>query len=184
MLIAAVNGKVVSLKAPLANRHPGAVDEAGREIVPLPRAEFKVDRPMPWVGNLTRNLIIHSQSATGTRGYIHFLNSADVEIAKKVAKAVRFSSGGLRFVKAAGFLVRGQAQVSMNLTDFEQTPIHRVFEAVRAEAARFGVLPQSSEIVGLVPKKAIEMTAAAYLSVENFKSDLILENRLLDSTER
>jgi glutamate formiminotransferase len=68
--------------------------------------------------------------------YNIFLNTAEVDIAKKIAKAVRFSSGGLRYVKAAGFLVRGQAQVSMNLTDFEQTPIHRVFEAVRAEAAR------------------------------------------------
>ena len=68
--------------------------------------------------------------------YNVFLNTPDVDIAKKIAKAVRFSSGGLRFLKAAGFLVRGQAQVSMNLTDFEQTPIHRVFETVRREAAR------------------------------------------------
>src|SRR5919198_5502628 len=74
--------------------------------------------------------------------YNVFINTPDVEIAKKVAKAVRFSNGGLRYVKAAGFLVRGQAQVSMNLTDFEQTPIHRVFEAVRSEAARYGVVPQ------------------------------------------
>lgn len=110
--------------------------------------------------------------------YNIFLNTADVEIAKKVAKAVRFSSGGLRFVKAAGFLVRGQAQVSMNLTDFEQTPIHRVFEAVRAEAARYGVLPQSSEIVGLIPKKALEESAEWFLRIENFDSSLILENRL------
>ncbi len=110
--------------------------------------------------------------------YNIFLNTADVEIAKKVAKAVRFSSGGLRFVKAAGFLVRGQAQVSMNLTDFEQTPIHRVFEAVRAEAARYGVGPQSSEIVGLIPKKALEQSAEWFLQIENFDSSLILENRL------
>jgi glutamate formiminotransferase / formiminotetrahydrofolate cyclodeaminase len=110
--------------------------------------------------------------------YNIFLSTSDVEIAKKVAKAVRFSSGGLRFVKAAGFLVRGQAQVSMNLTDFEQTPIHRVFEAVRAEAARYGVQPQSSEIVGLIPKKALEQSAEWFLQIENFDSSLILENRL------
>src|ERR671936_1985045 len=79
--------------------------------------------------------------------YNVFLNTPDVEIAKKIAKAVRFSTGGLRFVKAAGFLVRGLAQVSMNLTDFEQTPIHRVFEYVKREAARHGVMPISSEIV-------------------------------------
>lgn len=110
--------------------------------------------------------------------YNVFLNTPDVEIARKVAKAVRFSSGGLRFVKGAGFLVRGLAQVSMNLTDFEQTPIHRVFEMVKREAARYGVAPVSSEIVGLIPKKALEQAAEWFLQVENFDSSLILENRL------
>src|SRR3954453_6785027 len=110
--------------------------------------------------------------------YNVFLNTTDVEIAKKVAKAVRFSSGGLRFVKGAGFLVRGQAQVSMNLTDFEQTPVARVFEYVKREAARYGVAPVSSEIVGLIPKKALEQAAEWFLQVENFDSSLILENRL------
>jgi len=110
--------------------------------------------------------------------YNVFLNTPDVEIAKKIAKAVRFSSGGLRFVKGAGFLVRGLAQVSMNLTDFEQTPVHRVFELVKGEAARYGVMPVSSEIVGLIPKKALESAAEWFLQVENFDSSLILENRL------
>ncbi len=100
--------------------------------------------------------------------YNVFLNTTDVDIAKKVAKAVRYSSGGLRFVKGAGFLVRGLAQVSMNLTDFEQTPIHRVFEYVKREAARYGVIPVSSEIVGLIPKKALEQAAEWFLQVENF----------------
>jgi glutamate formiminotransferase len=110
--------------------------------------------------------------------YNVFLNTPDVDIAKKVAKAVRFSSGGLRFVKGAGFLVRGLAQVSMNLTDFEQTPIARVFEYVKREAARYGVSPVSSEIVGLIPKKALEQAAEWFLQVENFESSMILENRL------
>jgi glutamate formiminotransferase / formiminotetrahydrofolate cyclodeaminase len=110
--------------------------------------------------------------------YNVFLSTPDVEIAKKIAKAVRFSSGGMRFVKGAGFLVRGLAQVSMNLTDFEQTPIHRVFEVVKREAARYGVTPVSSEIVGLIPKKALESAAEWFLQVENFDSSLILENRL------
>jgi glutamate formiminotransferase / formiminotetrahydrofolate cyclodeaminase len=110
--------------------------------------------------------------------YNVFLNTPDVEIAKKIAKAVRFSSGGMRFVKGAGFLVRGLAQVSMNLTDFEQTPVHRVFEVVKREAARYGVAPVSSEIVGLIPKKALESAAEWFLQVENFDSSLILENRL------
>src|SRR5580704_13303915 len=110
--------------------------------------------------------------------YNVFLNTPDVEIAKKIAKAVRASNGGMRFVKGAGFLVRGLAQVSMNLTDFEQTPVHRVFEMVKREAARYGVTPVSSEIVGLIPKKALEQAAEWFLQVENFDSSLILENRL------
>src|SRR6202049_1211328 len=110
--------------------------------------------------------------------YNVFLNTPDVDIAKTVAKAVRFSNGGLRFVKGAGFLVRGLAQVSMNLTDFEQTPIHRVFDFVKREAARYGAAPASSEIVGLIPKKALEQAAEWFLQVENFDSSLILENRL------
>jgi glutamate formiminotransferase / formiminotetrahydrofolate cyclodeaminase len=110
--------------------------------------------------------------------YNIFLNTADVYVAKQIAKAVRASSGGFRFVKGAGFLVRGMAQVSMNLTDFEQTPIHRVFEFVKREAARYGVAPVSSEIVGLIPKKALEQAAEWFLQVENFDSSLILENRL------
>jgi len=110
--------------------------------------------------------------------YNVFLNTTDVEVAKKVAKAVRFSSGGFRFVKGAGFLVRGMAQVSMNLTDFEQTPVARVFELVKREAARYGATPVSSEIVGLIPKAALEQAAEWFLQVENFDSSLILENRL------
>ncbi len=110
--------------------------------------------------------------------YNVFLSTPDVQIAKNIAKAVRFSNGGLRFVKGAGFLVRGMAQVSMNLTDFEQTPIHRAFELVKREAERYGVIPVSSEIVGLIPKKALESAAEWFLQVENFDSSLILENRL------
>ena len=110
--------------------------------------------------------------------YNVYLNTSDVEIAKKIGKAVRFSSGGLRYVKGMGVLVRGMAQVSMNLTDFEQTPIARVFEFVMREAARYGAIPVFSEIVGLIPKKALEDAAEWFLQVENFDSSLILENRL------
>ena len=110
--------------------------------------------------------------------YNVYLNTSDVDIAKKVGKAVRFSNGGLRFVKGMGIPVRGLAQVSMNLTDTDQTPIARVFEFVKREAARYGVMPLSSEIVGLIPKKALEDAAEWFLQVENFDSSLILENRL------
>jgi len=110
--------------------------------------------------------------------YNVYLNTPDVEIAKRVAKAIRFSNGGLRYVKGMGVPVRGLAQVSMNLTDTDQTPIARVFEYVKREAARYGVMPLSSEIVGLIPKKALEDAAEWFLQIENFDSSLILENRL------
>ncbi len=112
------------------------------------------------------------------------LNTADVEIAKKIAKSIRYSSGGFRYVKSMGVPLasRNLAQVSMNLTDFEQTPMHRVFEAVRAEAARYGASIVGSEIVGLIPKRALELTAEWYLRAENFHPSLVLENRLAEAT--
>jgi len=108
------------------------------------------------------------------------LATADVSIAKKIAKAIRFSSGGFRYVKAMGVTLasRNLAQVSMNLTDFEQTPVHLVFETVRREAERYGVAVAGSEIVGLIPKKALEISAEYFLRVENFKPESVLENRI------
>jgi glutamate formiminotransferase len=110
--------------------------------------------------------------------YNVFLNTSDAEIARKIARTVRFSSGGLPFVKAMGVLVRGLAQVSMNLTDTDRTPIARVFELVKSEAARYGVAVLSSEIIGLVPKRALEDAAGSSLQLEGFDSSVILENRL------
>ncbi len=110
--------------------------------------------------------------------YNIYLQTKDVEIAKKIAKAVRFSGGGFRAVKGMGVEVRGQAQVSMNLTDTDLTPIARVFEFVKREAERYGGPVQSSEIVGLVPKRVIEDAAEWFLQVENFDSSMILENRM------
>jgi len=108
------------------------------------------------------------------------LNTPDVEIARRIAKTIRFSNGGLRYVKAMGIdlKARGLAQVSINLTDFEQTPMHRVFEMVEREAQRHGVAIVGSEIVGLVPKRAIELTADFYLQLENFSPSQVLENRM------
>src|ERR1700741_2482343 len=108
------------------------------------------------------------------------LNTPDVAIANKIAKAIRFSSGGLRYVKSMGveLKARNLAQVSINLTDFEQTPMHRVYEMVKREAARYGAIPVGSEIVGLIPKKAIEMAADYFLQVENFSPSQVFENRL------
>jgi len=113
------------------------------------------------------------------------LNTPDVSIANKIAKAIRFSSGGLRYVKSMGveLKARNLAQVSINLTDFEQTPMHRVYEMVKREAARYGVVPVGSEIVGLFPKKAIEMAADYFLQVENFSPSQVFENKLMAALE-
>ncbi|MGB8472987.1 MAG: glutamate formimidoyltransferase [Candidatus Acidiferrum sp.] len=108
------------------------------------------------------------------------LNTSDVGIANKIAKAIRFSSGGLRYVKSMGveLKARNLAQVSINLTDFEQTPMHRVYEMVKREAERYGAAPVGSEIVGLIPKKAIEMAADFFLQLENFSPEQVFENKL------
>jgi glutamate formiminotransferase len=111
------------------------------------------------------------------------LGTADAGIAKKIARTIRFSSGGFRYVKSMGVSLasRNLAQVSINLTDFEQTPMHLVFEAVRREAERHGVPVVGSEIVGLVPRKALEMSAEYFLRCENFRPELVLENRIADA---
>lgn len=108
------------------------------------------------------------------------LSTADVEIAKKIAKGMRHSSGGYRFVKAMGLKLeeRGIAQVSMNMTDFKKTPLSRVFESVRAEAERYGVSIVGSEIVGLVPSEALIDAADYFLRLEGFRPSQILERRL------
>jgi glutamate formiminotransferase len=109
-----------------------------------------------------------------------YLNTDDVAAAKTIARAVRHSSGGLRCVKALGMLVEGKAQVSMNLTNYRVTPIHRVVELIRAEADRFGVSVTRSEVVGIVPAEALLDAAQFYLQLHGFLPDQILENRLGD----
>ncbi|HXD20164.1 MAG TPA: glutamate formimidoyltransferase [Vicinamibacterales bacterium] len=108
------------------------------------------------------------------------LNTDRLEVAKKIAAAVRFSSGGFRFVKAMGVTLadRNIVQVSMNLTNYEKTPILRVFEAVQREAARYGVAVLESEIVGLVPSGALLDVTLATLQLTQFRRDQILETRL------
>ena len=103
-----------------------------------------------------------------------------VDVAKKIAAAIRHSSGGFRFVKAAGFELkeRGVVQVSMNLTNYEKTPIFRVFETVKREAERYGVQVLESEIVGLVPAAALNAAAEYYLQIAGFKPEQVLENKL------
>lgn len=123
-------------------------------------------------------------TAVGARTFLVAYNvnlaTADLEVANRIARALRHSSGGYRYVKAMGveLMARGIVQVSMNLTDYTKTPVFRAFEAVRREAERYGVQVVGSEIVGLVPGEALERTAEWYLKVEGFKRGQVIENRL------
>jgi len=112
--------------------------------------------------------------------YNVYLNTGDVEIAQKIARAIRHSSGGLRYVKALGVYTaqRGLAQVSMNMTNYHQTPLYRVFEMIRREAARYGVAVVGSEIVGLVPEGALLESAEYYLRLEDLSEEQLLERQL------
>jgi glutamate formiminotransferase len=112
------------------------------------------------------------------------LDTDRLDVAKKIAAAVRHSSGGFRFVKAMGVALsdRGIVQVSMNLTNYEKTPVFRVFEFVKREAARHGVAVLESEIVGLVPAAALTASAAWYLQIDSFTDNLVLETRLRQSS--
>ncbi len=109
------------------------------------------------------------------------LATTDVKIAERIAKAIRFRDGGFRYVKALGFEVKEKncVQVSINMTDYTKTPLYRVFEMVKREAQRWGVNVLESEIVGLVPQAALVACARYYLQLNSFKSDQILENRLM-----
>jgi glutamate formiminotransferase len=106
-----------------------------------------------------------------------------LDVAKKIAAGIRMSSGGYRYVKAMGIALddRGIVQVSMNLTNYEKTPIFRVFETVKREAARYGVSVLESEIVGLVPSAALTQAAEFYLQLEGFSGKQVLENKLRES---
>lgn len=119
-------------------------------------------------------------TAVGARqpliAYNIFLHTSDVNIAQRVARAIRHSSGGLRYCKAIGLLVRGRAQVSINVTDFRRTPIHQIFELVRVEAARYGVMAAESEVIGLIPRDALIDAAEYYLNLNTFRREQILED--------
>ncbi|HYP26405.1 MAG TPA: glutamate formimidoyltransferase [Blastocatellia bacterium] len=113
------------------------------------------------------------------------LGTSDVEVANKIARAVRHQTGGLRYVKALGFELkdRGIVQVSMNMVNYEGTPLFRAFEMIRREAERYGVPVVGSEIVGLVPQAALNAAADFYLRLEGFTPEQILEQRLQNAME-
>jgi glutamate formiminotransferase len=120
--------------------------------------------------------------AVGARPFLvafnAFLDTDDVEIARQIARRVRESGGGLPAVRSLGFLVGGRAQVSMNLTDLERTPIPTALEAVRSAAAELGASVESTELVGLAPLSAILDTAKHYLGLRELAPDHVLETRL------
>ena len=109
--------------------------------------------------------------------------ATNLPVAREVAKAVRGSSGGLRYVKALGLEIDGQAQVSMNLVDTERTPLHRAYEAVRTEAAAHGVAPTWSELVGLVPERALLDAGARHVQLRGFAPQMLLEHRVRESVQ-
>jgi len=109
-----------------------------------------------------------------------YLTTNDTRVAQNIARAVRHSSGGLRYVKAMGVLVEGRAQVSMNLTNFRQTPVARVVEIIRREAARYGASIHHSELVGLIPQEALNDAAIWHLQLDHFEPLQVLEQRLME----
>jgi len=122
-------------------------------------------------------------TAVGARPFLVAYNvylgpASNIGVAKDVAKAVRGSSGGLRYVKGLGLEVDGQAQVSMNLVDLEKTPLYRAYDLVKMEAAAHGVAPTWSEIVGLVPERALFETAARHIQLRGFSADVVLERKV------
>ena len=113
------------------------------------------------------------------------LATKDISVAERIAKSIRHIGGGFRYVKAMGVALedRGQVQVSINMTNFQKTPLHRVFECVKSEAERYGVSIVGSEIVGLTPADALFAAAEHYLRIENFTSAQVLEMRLLEGED-
>src|SRR6201991_1205620 len=121
--------------------------------------------------------------AIGARPFLVAYNvylgpASNLQVAKNVAKALRGSSGGLRYVKGLGLEVDGQAQVSMNLVDTEKTPLYRAYDMVKMEAQAQGVSPTWSEIVGLVPEKALFETAARHIQLRDFQPGMVLEKKV------
>src|SRR5512138_439047 len=111
-----------------------------------------------------------------------YLTTGDVDIAKKIAKAIRHSSGGLRHVKSLGLLVEGRAQVSINFTNFRETPLARVIETIRREAGRYGVNIHHSELIGLIPNEALVDAAVWYTQLDAFDKSQVLESRLFETS--
>jgi glutamate formiminotransferase / 5-formyltetrahydrofolate cyclo-ligase len=177
-------------KVPVYLYEEAASDAARRNLEDIRRGEFeglaeKMRQPA-WRPDFgpTAPHVSAGASVVGARmpliAYNINLATDRLDVAKKIAAAIRHSSGGFRYVKAMGIRLeeRNVVQVSMNLTNYEKTPIHRIFESVRREAARYGVNVLESEIVGLVPSAALVGAAQYFLQLDLFNADQVLENRL------
>jgi len=140
------------------------------------RPDFGPGEPHPSAGAV----------AMGARAFLIAYNinlgTKSLAVADRIAKAIRHLSGGFRYVKAMGVELadRGLVQVSINMTNYRRTPLHRVFECVRSEADRHGVPIVGSEIVGLTPAEALYMAAEHYLRLEGFSAEQVLETKLLE----
>jgi len=169
-----------------------ATAEHRRNLADIRRGEFeglarKMKDPL-WAPDFGPEEPHSSAGATvvGAREFLIAFNvnlgTPDVEIAERIARAVRHSSGGFRYCKAMGVVLseRRIAQVSINMVNFKKTPLHRVVEMIKTEAARFGVNVVGSEIVGLVPNDALLSAAEFYLRLEGFDPSQVLENRLAE----
>jgi len=181
------------LSIPVYLYEESATSDARRNLATIRKGEFegfaeKITLPQ-WRPDFGQAKIHPTAGvvAVGAREFLIAYNinlaTADLSVAKEIARAVRFSSGGLRYVKALGFPLaeKGIVQVSMNLTNFKKTPILRVFELVKREAERRGVMVIGSEIVGTVPREALYDVARMALQVRDFSHDLILEERIDDA---
>lgn len=117
--------------------------------------------------------------------YNIYLNTDDMEVAKAIARNIRFSGGGLRFIQAGAMNIeeRGVVQVSMNVTNYIGTPLHRVFDMVKREAERYGVAVTESEIYGMLPLDALLDAAENYLQLNNFDRSQIIEKRIFGKSE-
>src|SRR5581483_9933502 len=179
------------LQIPVFLYERAATTPARENLADVRRGEFEGIRDEMNAGAATRKPDfgpdkIHPTAgavAIGARPFLVAYNvylgaASNLQVAKNVAKAVRGSSGGLRYVKGLGLEVDGQAQVSMNLVDTEKTPLYRAYDMVKMEAEAQGVSPTWSEIVGLVPERVLFETAARHVQLRDFKPEMVLEHKV------
>lgn len=180
------------LKVPVYLYAESAKKEERRSLPNIRQGEFegffeKIKDPN-WAPDFGPNEVHETAGVTavGARefliAYNIYLSTKDVSIAEKIAKSIRESSGGLRFIQAKGMYIeeKGMAQVSMNVLNYKKAPLYRVFEIVKMEAERYGVSVVESELVGLMPLKAALDSLAFYLRFPKLTSESIIEMKIYE----